>query len=72
VVILGKNRLKLFFSSKLKNQQGLPSLSLEQAKINKAESYGAFIYKCISNLLKRFRNSRTEGERYADDLNRAI
>ena len=29
------------------------------------ESYGAFIYKCISHLFKRFRNSRTERGRCA-------
>ena len=32
------------------------------------ESYGAFIYKCVSNLHKSFRNSRTEGRGYAYGL----
>ena len=32
------------------------------------ESDGAFIYKCISNLFKRFRNSRIERRGYAYGL----
>ena len=32
------------------------------------KGYGAFVYKCISDLFKRFRNSRIKGRRYAYGL----